>query len=111
MCLGVVVAFLLIMTGTAFWRLRFGEAALFLGLATGLTLLFFRKRLTALLALIISTIFALAGLRAISRPSAPGILLTFAAAIGGYLLIRWDARKHPDRAFGDWKSLFDESPE
>jgi len=107
----IVIAFaittLLVMTFTAFWKLRPGEGIFFLCVGAGLTLLFFRKRLLALLGIVLSTVFVLAAMGAISHRSILGLVIALASASSAYLIARWDARKHPDRAFGDWKDLFE----
>lgn len=107
MFLGFIIALVLITTVSAFWRHNFREGLLLLTLGTGLTLLFFRRRLFPLLIMVITSIFVLTTMGAISHRSTAGAFLALAVAACGYLLVWWDVKKHPDRAFGDWKDLFD----
>ena len=102
-----IIAILLIMACTAFWKFRFGEGILFLCLGASLTLVFFRKRLLGLSSIVLSTLFVLAAMGAISHRSILGAVLAVAMAACAYLVALWDAKKHPDRAFGDWKDLFE----
>lgn len=102
-----VIAILLIISCTAFWRLHFGEGILFLCLGASLTLLFFPKRLLGLSNIVLSTVFVLAAMGAISHLSTLGLIIALATAACVYLIALWDAKKHPDRAFGDWKDLFE----
>ena len=108
MFLGLGIGILLIMAGTDFWNGRHREGALILGLAVGLAVIFFRRRLLALSLLILSVVIALFSMGAISHRSIPSSIIALAAIAMVYLLIRWDVKEHPARALGDWQSLLDD---
>ena len=101
---------LFIMACTSFWRHDFRYGFVFLTLGTALSYLFFRRRLLALTTVALATIFVLAGMGSISRPSALGILLTLGSGAAAYLLVVWDTKKHPEHALEDWKTLWNNRP-
>ena len=106
-----VTTIFIIMTCTALWRQNLREGFIFLVISTGLVFLFFRRRLVIISGLVCVNIFVLAGMGVISHPSSAGILLTVASGAAVYLLVWWEAKRHPERAFGDWKTYFDNSPQ
>ena len=110
MGMACATAVLVVMTGTALWRHRLGEGFLFLIASATLAFIFFRRRILVLLTAVLSIICALAGLGTISRPSAPGILLTLGCAAGIYMIVVWDVRRNPKDSLNDWKTLFDDNP-
>jgi hypothetical protein len=108
MFLGLAIGVLFIMAGTNFWNRNPREGALLLGLAVGLAVIFFRRRLLALSILALGVVIALFSMGAISHRSVSASIIALVALAIAYLLIRWDVKKHPARAFGDWQSLFDD---
>jgi hypothetical protein len=110
--LGLAVGVLLVMAGTGFWRGNLREGALFLGIALGIAVLFFRRRLLALCVLALSVMIALFSMGAISHRSIPASIAALTALAVVYLLMRWDLKKNSARALGDWKSFLvkDEKP-
>ena len=86
---------------------RIAGACLILGI--GLTSIFFRKRIIALLIIGLSFLLVNAGLTALFHPTTAGILLTAGSSVGLVLLCVWHNRKYPNLRRADWKKVFDNS--
>ena len=91
--LGVFITILVIMGGTSFSRAEYGLGSLFLGLAAGLTFVFFRKRKTTVLIIGLIWVMVNAGVIGIVHPTVPGILVTVGSAAGLAILLRSIAQK------------------
>ena len=107
---GSAITLLFLMGGTALWRHNFRPAMWYLLSGAGLTLVFFRHRKIAFAITVLSFLIVNVGLTALFHPSPAGILITVGSIVGMYLLVVWEARRHPHLKRKDWKTYFDSDP-
>ncbi len=81
MFLGFVITISLIAGGNALWHHAYRIAMLYLVLAAGLAMIFFRKRLLTLMVIALAFVLVNAGLTAIFHPSLVGYGLSLGALI------------------------------
>jgi hypothetical protein len=105
------VTLLLVISVYAFYRHEYREGVLYFVIGGGLGFIFFRKRKIIFATMGLVFLLLNAGLTALFHPSVAGVLITIGSAIGLYLLIRWDTRKHPNLGPKDIHKLFDKDPE
>ena len=109
MLMGFGITLLFVMGLSGLWKHNFRETIIVLAVGTGLTLLFYRKKLTILAAAACAWLLVNAGFTAVFHPSAIGILLSVAALVG-LVLFCWRVNKQyrnlrPD----DWQKVFEKN--
>jgi hypothetical protein len=106
MLLGFGITVLLIMGSTTLWKHDIREATLFFTLASGLTLLFYRKRLAVLAACSCAFILVNAGLTAVFHPTAIGMSASVASLAGLIFFSRQVEKQHPGLLPDNWQQVF-----
>ena len=104
---GWAITILFIQGCVALWSRAYRPGSFYLASGAVLTIIFFRKRIVALVIVGLTFVMVNAGLTAIFHPSVAGIILTIGSFGGIYLIARWDAKRYPNLSRKDWKTLFE----
>ena len=105
--IGWAIALLLIMGCTSIYVREYREGILFLVLAGGLAVVFFRKRKIILAISSLSWVLVNAGLSAPFHPSVLGYAMTIGSAAGLYFIVRLSYKRYPYLAYKSLHTVFD----
>jgi len=90
--LAIGITLLLAMSISALYRHEYSAGFVCLGMAAGLSYLFFRRRKVLLTIWSLTFVFINVGLHNMFHPSLPGYLVTYGSVGGLLLLVWWRAR-------------------
>jgi hypothetical protein len=105
------ITILSIMSVTNLPKSDYSHSPIYLTLAGGLAVGFFRKRKIVLTIIGLTFILVSTRLTTIFHPTLPGIIVTAASCACLYLLAVWQAKKYPHLTRRNWQILFDHDPD
>ena len=104
--IGFGIALCLIGGSNVLWHHAYRIGIIYFSIGALLTFIFYRKRIIILAFCILAFAFVNVGLTTIFHPSLAGYVVTLGSMAGLVILVRWQARKHPELQGKDWRKIW-----